>query len=174
MRASFHERLGLSRPAGNCQLNGADNVTRLPIAAGATRSVGVLHCSRFNSGDNRLTDSLKGPSVPVEVVPLDEILPTEVVSFVKLDVQGYEMNVAKGMQAIMDCSPAIKVFFEYWPAGLGYAGCAPGELLDFFQDRRFSLFGLSRAGPQKLRDHEVAQSTKVGNWSWRNLLAARD
>ncbi|MSO55894.1 MAG: FkbM family methyltransferase [Acidobacteria bacterium] len=158
----------------NCRINAANNVTRLPIAAGETRSQGVLHCSRFNGGDNRLTDSLKGPTVPVEIVPLDEFLPPDQVSLVKIDVQGYELNVVKGMQAIMDRSPAIKVFFEYWPSGLGYAGCTPGELLDFFIDRRFSLFELSRAGLRKLQGHDVARSTKAGDWSWRNLLAARE
>ena len=158
----------------NCRLNAAANVTRLRMAAGETRSQGVLHCSRFNSGDNRLTDSVNGPTVPVEIVPLDELLPTEQVGFIKIDVQGYEMNVVKGMKAIMDRSPALKVFFEYWPSGLSYAGCAPGELLDFFTDRRFALFELSRGGLRRLRGGDGARSTKSGEWSWRNLLAARD
>ena len=157
----------------NCQINAADNVKRLPIAAGETRSQGVLHCSRVNSGDNRLTASLKGRAVPVEIIPLDEILPTEQVGLVKIDVQGYELNVAKGMQGILDRSPAIRVFFEYWPFGLGHAGHAPRELLDFFVDRRFLLFELSRNGLRKLDSDDVARSTKSGDWSWRNLLAAR-
>jgi hypothetical protein len=78
------------------------------------------------------------------------------------------------MQAIMDRSPALKVLFEYWPAGLGYAGCASGELLDFFTDRRFSLFELSPGGPRKLSGGDIARSAGAGKWSWRNLLAARE
>ena len=61
----------------NCRANNAHNVTRLRAAAGETRSRGTLRCSRLNGGDNRLTDSLNGPSFPVEVMPLDDILPTE-------------------------------------------------------------------------------------------------
>jgi FkbM family methyltransferase len=158
----------------NCRINAASNVTRVPAAAGQTRSKGVLHCSRFNSGDNRLTDSLKGRSVAVEIVPLDEILPKEQVSLVKIDVQGYELSVVKGMPAIMSRNPAIKVFFEYWPAGLGYAGSVPGELLEFFLGRGFSLFDLSGAGLRKLSADDVTRSTKTGDWSWRTLLAARE
>jgi FkbM family methyltransferase len=158
----------------NCRMNGADNVTRLQLAAGDARSQGVLHCSRFNSGDNRLTDSLKGPSVPVAIQPLDEILPAGPVDLVKMDVQGYELRVARGMEAVMERSPGIKVFFEYWPAGLEYAGCAPVALLDFFTDRRFALFELADGRLRKLRGADVARATKVGDWSWRNLLAARE
>ena len=158
----------------NCRLNGAANVERLQIAAGQQRAQGLLQCSRFNRGDNRLSGSPNGAFIPVEVVPLDDILPTEVVSLVKIDVQGYELNVVKGMQAVVERARAIKVFFEYWPAGLGYAGSAPGELLEFFLARRFSLFELSGAGLRKLSGHEAARSTRVGDWSWRNFLAARE
>lgn len=55
---------------GNCRINAAHNVTRMPIAAGATRSQGLLHSSRFNSGDNRLSRSRTGPSSLVQIVPL--------------------------------------------------------------------------------------------------------
>jgi FkbM family methyltransferase len=158
----------------NCQLNAATNVTRLRTAAGATRSDGVLHCSRFNRGDNRLSPSLKGPAVPVEIVPLDEIVLTESVGLVKIDVQGYELHVVKGMQAILDRSAAIKVFFEYWPSGLRYAGQAPHDLLHFFLDQRFALFEPSGAGLRKLKGPDVARTMTGGDRSWRNLLAARE
>jgi FkbM family methyltransferase len=157
----------------NCRINHAENVTRLPTAAGAVRSRGLLRLSRFNQGDNRLTGSSKGPSVRVDVVPLDELLPTDPVSLVKIDVQGFEMAVVKGMQAIIERSPEIRVVFEYWPAGLGHAG-PPRELLDFFVDRRFSLFELSSAGRRRLAARDRERLTRMGNWSWRNLLAVRE
>jgi FkbM family methyltransferase len=159
---------------GNCRINAADNVTRLPVAAGATRSQGVLNCSRFNGGDNRLSNSQKGPSAVVEIVPLDEILPNEQVDLIKIDVQGYELHVAKGMQAIVERSPAIKVLFEYWPVGLKHAGSASVELLEFFMTRHFSLFELSPGGFRRCDGHDILRSKKVGFWSWRNLLAVRE
>ena len=158
----------------NCRVNNAHNVTRLRTAAGETRSRGTLRCSRLNSGDNRLTDSLKGPSFPVEVMPLDDILPTEQVHFVKIDVQGYESQVVRGMQAIMDRSPDIKVFFEYWPAGLAHAGRAPTDLFELFIDRGFSLFELSRSGFRTFDWQRAARSRKPRSWSWTNVLAVRE
>ena len=157
----------------NCRTNGAANVTRLPAAAGEARGRGMLRLARFNAGDNRLAEA-SGRSVPVEVVSLDEILPTERVSLVKIDVQGREFGVVKGMQAILERTPAIRVFFEYWPAGLAHGGGAPRDLLDFFLDRRFSLFELSPAGPRRLEGNDLARLTRLGAWSWTNLLAVRE
>lgn len=157
----------------NCRINRAENVTRLRAAAGESRRPGLLRCSRFNRGDNALTESPRGLSVPVEIVPLDEMLPTGPVSLVKIDVQGHELAVVKGMQAIIERSPAIIVYFEYWTAGLGRAGSSPGELLDFFIERGFSLFELSGSGRRKIDGRQVARD-KAGNWFWSNLLAARE
>jgi FkbM family methyltransferase len=158
----------------NCRLNAAQNVTRLQMAAGESRSQGVLHCSRFNSGDNRLTDSLNGSSLPVQIAPLDDLLPVGQVNLAKIDVQGYELRVVMGMQAILERSATITVCFEFWPSGLKYAGCTPGDLLDFFVDRGFSLFDLSGATLRKLDGHDIARSRMASGRSWRNLLATRE
>jgi FkbM family methyltransferase len=158
----------------NCRDNRADHVTRLQIAAGERPARGVLHCSRFNRGDNRLSASLSGPSVPVEIVALDDLLPTEGVSLVKIDVQGYELQVVRGMQRILDRVRDIKVFFEYWPAGLGYAGTTSSELPDFFVSRGFALFELHGADVRKLTGGDLVKLGRASGRSWTNLLAARE
>ena len=158
----------------NCRRNGADHVTRLQMAAGETGAQGVLRCSRFNRGDNRLSDSLPGPSVPVNIAALDDLLPTEMVNLVKIDVQGYELQVVKGMQQILERVRDIRVFFEYWPAGLGYAGTRAGELPDFFLSRGFSLFELQGGGVRKLTGGDLARVRQAAGSSWTNLLAARE
>lgn len=158
----------------NCRANAATNVTRLPVAAGRSRAQGVLHCSRFNSGDNRLTASVKGPALAVDIVPLDEVVPAGPVSLVKIDVQGYELHVVNGMQAIIERNDAIKAFFEYWPSGLRHAGHEPDELLGGFIDRRCSLFEPSATGLRKLQRPELSRWTKTAGGSWRNMLAVRE
>ncbi len=159
----------------NCRLNRADNVTRLSMAAGERRHQGVLRCSRFNRGDNTMTSSRSGPSVPVEIVALDEILPVEEVSLIKVDVQGYELSVVKGMEALLERSPGVKVLFEYWPAGLRRAGCTtPEEILECFQQRGFSLFDIAGTRLQKLDGRGLARLGRGSHWSWANLVAARE
>jgi FkbM family methyltransferase len=158
----------------SCRRNRADNVTRLQLAAGESRGHGLLRCSRLNGGDNRLTRLPGGSTVPVEIAGLDEILPDQAVNLIKIDVQGYELRVAKGMQKILDRSPAIRVCFEYWPAGLRKAGDTPEALLRFFHDRGFSVFDLTNDGLREFRPRETGQSIAAGDWSWRNLVAVRE
>jgi FkbM family methyltransferase len=159
---------------GNCRRNHTENVTRLHAAAGEIRSAGILHCSRVNSGDNRMTPSLRGRAVPVDIVSLDELVPSGIVDLVKIDVQGYEMRVVEGMRAMIARSPKIKVFFEYWPMGLSHAGSAPVDLLDLLVSHGFSLFEPLSAGLRKIEVDAVVRSTGAGYWSGRNLLAVRE
>lgn len=158
----------------NCRVNVAHNVTRLNVAAGDTPGQGILHCSRFNRGDNRMTDSLRGPAVPVEIVTLDDVVPESRVDMIKIDVQGFELNVVRGMQAILDRSPAIRVLFEFWPTGLRHAGSPPGALLDFFTTRGFALFVLSGSKPRQLDLQDVRRLSQRGAWFWSNVLAVRE
>lgn len=158
----------------NVRRNSLTNVTALSLAAGSARSHGLLRCSRFNRGDNRMGVGVRGRTVAVEIAPLDEIVRARAVEFVKIDVQGYEPRVVQGMQRLIDDSPTMKVLFEFWPAGLARAGHTPGELLDLFLCRGFGIFDLAADGIRRLRDSEVAHLAGTGGSGYRNLLAARE
>jgi FkbM family methyltransferase len=158
----------------NCRRNAAANVTTLQVAAGAVRSRGHLTLSRLNRGDNRLTAATGSRTVPVDIAPIDELLPSEVIDFVKIDVQGHELNVMTGMQALVDRNPAIKILFEYWPTGLLAAECEPGELLDWFVQRGFHLATISGPNPIRLDRAERSRLAARRHRGWDNLLASRD
>jgi FkbM family methyltransferase len=158
----------------NCRHNGARNVSPRRLAAGERNADGVLRCSPFNRGDNRMTGGvLLGSAVSVPVVPLDEIVRGERVDFVKIDVQGYEMHVFRGMRATLDANPGIRVYFEYWPDGLTRAGSPGLEPLLFLADRGFHLLEEGPSGARPVRPEEVALGTGSGHFSYRNLLATR-
>ena len=59
--------------------------------------------SPFNSGDNRLAEAGHGDwsEVPIKVAALDDILGSTPVDFIKIDVQGWELEVFKGMAATL-------------------------------------------------------------------------
>jgi FkbM family methyltransferase len=159
---------------GNCRLNDATNVTRLNSAAGEERSQGFLQCSRFNSGDNRVTRSgAQRHGVAVEIDSLDNLIQAPAVAFVKIDVQGYELHVLRGMKTLVSANPSVKVFFEYFPAGLAQAGTSPENLLRFFEEHGFSLFDPSPRGLVRVEANDVARTTGNGHLSWRNFLAVR-
>jgi FkbM family methyltransferase len=103
------------------------------IAAGSSEGTATLHCNRDNGGDHRL--AAPGPehrqgawsTQPVPVQRLDHLLPQHGLSevdFIKMDVQGHEAEVVKGLADTLSRSARVVLMSEFWPAGLASSGGA--------------------------------------------------
>lgn len=123
--------------------NGCGNIAVRAQALGRAQSRQMLHTLAINSGDNHLSDGggkLLRRSVEVEVVALDEVTPQLVPDLVKIDVQGWELEVFRGMERLMARCPGVTLYFEYWPTGLRRAGDSPEALVAFLTERGFTIF----------------------------------
>lgn len=81
------------------------------------------------------------------------------IAFVKMDVQGYELLVCRGMQHTLEANPRIVVAVEYSPEHLVELGFQPQQLLDFFRERAFHPYALSR------RRHDPV----LRKWDWTTM-----
>ena len=163
----------------NLDFNRAHNVQPFHLALGAKRGAMTLYRSLLNSGDNRLSakSAGEGPrqAVPVQIERLDEVLTGRRLDFVKMDVQGWEMEVFRGMQGLLD-APAntqMTIYFEYWPQGLRDAGSEPSEPLAFLIQNGFTIYSLrgsELAG--MISDPTEFVGTVLGN-TYLNLYAIR-
>lgn len=61
------------------------------------------------------------------------------IDILKLDVEGWELNVLTGLEKTIDDSRAITIFCEYNPAAQECAGHKPRALLDWFVNRQFAI-----------------------------------
>src|SRR5580692_4873447 len=78
------------------------------------------------------------------------------ISFIKIDVQGYELAVCEGMRKTMEKFPGLCIAFEYAPDGMRELGFEPSELLDFFRFAGYRLHILTRAATTLTRaNHEI-------------------
>jgi FkbM family methyltransferase len=84
--------------ARNVALNGLDNVSVLPYACGEGSYRARLWLA--GSGSTLLEGYVRGESAEVEVVPLDEVV--ERADIVKIDVEGYDWQVLKGMERLIE------------------------------------------------------------------------
>jgi FkbM family methyltransferase len=124
----------------NLGRNGVKNVTPIPRALGSRTARLGLKTFGLNSGDTRLCDNAaEAGATPVDVVTMDDALAGERVDFVKLDVQGWELEALRGMTRLLAENPAVQLFVEFWPYGLRRAGCAPLDLIAFLHENRFRL-----------------------------------
>jgi len=76
------------------------------------------------------------------------------ISFIKIDVQGYELAVCEGMKETLERFPETCVCFEHSPDALVELGFEPGKVLDFFRSRDYRLHVLTREVPQLAEDDE--------------------
>jgi FkbM family methyltransferase len=130
--------------------NGCGNIAVRAQALGRERGRQMLHTLAINSGDNHLSAGggrWLRRSVEVEVVALDEVAPQLVPDLVKIDVQGWELEVLRGMERLIERCPRVTVYFEYWPTGLRRAGDSPEALAAFFTERGFTIFEVDTLKP---------------------------
>jgi len=79
------------------------------------------------------------------------------VSFIKIDVQGYELGVCEGMQQTLERFPGLRVCFEYSPEGLVELGFEPEKVLEFFRIRNYRIYILTREGIRTAPDNTSIQ-----------------
>ena len=81
-----------------------------------------------------------GVSAPL--VSIDSFLESHPgsVSFVKIDVQGYELAVCQGMQDTLQQNPDLSVVLEFMPSAMRELGFDPSHLISFFVERGFEIY----------------------------------
>lgn len=91
----------LSWLQSNIVANGLDDLTKVhPVAVGAAPGTAQLGFRECGGGNGAITlDGDRG--VPVTVVRLDDYAFAHPVSFVKMDVEGFELEVLRGMRAVL-------------------------------------------------------------------------
>lgn len=125
----------------NVTRNDLSNVEVVGAAAGAARGSGRLHRAGRNTGDHRLHPAGEPrPSTPVAIVALDGLASARPpVGLVKIDVQGAEEAVVRGMEGLIAASPGLVVLAEFWPHGIVAAGGDPAGVLAYYRGLGFGV-----------------------------------
>lgn len=120
----------------------------LPLfLAGSDHSVASFSRS-YPQGHVFYQESSQLNSVTVKVMAGDEFMRTigpsrpgviGKIDILKMDVEGWELNVLAGLENTIKDSRALTIFCEYNPAAQECAGHKPRELLDWFLERQFAL-----------------------------------
>ncbi len=135
-----------------------------------------------HSGDhrvvtNRVKNAHADPSQisTVPVISVDTFVEErnlQRISFVKIDVQGYELAVCEGMKQTLVNFPDLCVCCEYSPESLVELGFDPVELLNFFRANGYQLYVLTRSSIMLALDNAMIQKV-ADEAGYVDLLCSR-
>ncbi len=100
----------------------------------------VLVNDPWNSGNHsvkRPVDSQLGEPATIQARTIDEIAGGRRVDFIKMDVQGWELQALKGARNTLAANEELSVLLELWPEGLRRNGVCVGDILAFLQEFSF-------------------------------------
>lgn len=161
----------------NCARNGCTNVELHNLALGRRQDRLVLRRLILNSGDNTLGRAGSRhfrSEVEIGVAALDEFLPALRPDLVKIDVQGWELEVLRGMARLLAAQPPPALLLEFWPEGFRRAGYTAEDLVAFLTEQRFTLrLAEDPAGPPLDAAALAALTRRLTNLQHADLYATR-
>jgi FkbM family methyltransferase len=99
----------------NLAQNGITNVEVMTLAAGREEAMAPFVNDPWNSGNHRIVDDSQPHDRTVKVVSVDSLtagLPDSSIGFIKIDVQGYELDVVEGMLNTLQRNPEAVIQIE--------------------------------------------------------------
>jgi len=127
----------------NVQINNCHNVVLIKKGVSNKSGMAKLYLSEKNKGDHRTYDLLDGrKSIEIEIIQLDDYFKDYKgkIDFIKIDIQGAELNAFYGMRNIFKKNQNMKILTEFWPEGLKNSGANPAEYLQFFTEHGFKMY----------------------------------
>jgi FkbM family methyltransferase len=158
--------------------NGGVNAICVNKAAADRAGSMTLFVSAENRGDNRLYDNdLRTGTCAIDAVRVDDLLDSlgvEKVDFIKMDVQGFEGHVLRGMSGVLGKSNPLVFMMEFWPLGLTSAGSNPADVLGAFSANRLNLYELTNRAQLRRIDNDDELIQRFPGRHYTNIVGIRN
>ena len=148
-----------------------------PLALADGTGTVVVSTAEHNVGDTRVSaptaDAATVSTAVAAVARMDELVRGRV-DVVKIDVQGYEPEVIRGMARITAQNPQIRMVIEFWPAALRARRISPEGVLAEYRAGGFDIALLRGSAPVASDTNEIMQfCDTAGPDGQANLMLSR-
>ena len=115
----------------------------------------------------------------IEAVSIDDYVSEQIsdrgakVNFIKMDIQGFEMQAIQGMQKLLEENQNVKLISEFWPYGLRKAGSSVSIYYQFLTERKFNCYLLKENSLEKLSLEKVKAIENLGEEDYFNIFVTR-
>lgn len=137
----------------NVRRNDLKNVEVYPVAASNARgeltlNVSAIGLSLFELHSNWSKVSKATGTVTVPSMPMDDLVQGPV-DVVKIDAEGADLDVLKGMGRILSENKGISIIVEWAPPLIAESGKDPFEMAKWLQDAGFKIVSVLEEGTNK-------------------------
>ncbi|MCE3258446.1 MAG: nlpE1 [Bacteroidetes bacterium] len=155
--------------------NNLKNVKLNNKAIGPNTEVLKIYTSKDLNVDHRTYKPEEYDEVfEIEAVSIDDYLGgNKKADFIKMDIQGFEMQAVKGMTATLDNNKDLKLISEFWPYGLKKAGSSVTAYFNFLKEKGFNCYLLEKNSLQLLTAEKVTSLEPLGKEHYFNIFATR-
>lgn len=158
----------------NVEENNCSNVEIVPAAIRDVSGLSELRISNYNTGDHSFFGTGNRKTISVPCTTLDNYLPEGTrVDAIKLDVQGGEAEVFRGMKRVIRDNPRMFILWELSPQQLKQYGSDALELLTDIEREGFNLNIVDDA-TGTIKEHTPEEVIKLcPGKSYVNILSER-
>ena len=136
------------------QRNVSGKIVPMQLAVGAADGTIDLWINDRHHADHRVSTEQfhsahpDAKQVSVSLISIDSFLQSNPgpISFVKIDVQGYELAVCQGMTDTLRQNPGIKIVLEFMPSAMRELGFKSSHLIDLFLEQDFKVYQVHSHG----------------------------
>lgn len=152
----------------NVRENGFDNVDVHNVAISESSGEAEFNVTEASDSagfyDHPNTKTLEKRTVKTSA--LDDFFGDKKIDLLKLDTEGHELSVLRGMKNTLLQNSRIKLLIEFNPKCLGKAGVRPDALLDELKNAHFEIFFLKE---------DERRIFRLGNVSeWEKIISEQD
>ncbi len=156
------------------ELKNCNNVTLIQKAVAESSGTLMLYTSDLLNVDHRTYEPENyKDKYSVEKISIDDYVAGKFnVDFIKMDIQGFELDALRGMSITLKENPDIILFIEFWPYGLQKAGSSATELFDFITALGYNIFNAD-ADEMILMNRKNAVEMKIEYFTDSNVILSR-
>lgn len=130
----------------NTEINGYENIVLENYAVSDKNGSTKLYLSKKSAGSHKIysSPSVSKENVSVDLISLDSYffknhVNPDKISFVKMDVEGSEYGVLKGMKSLLKKRDNLKLILEFDPRQIIEFGSTPKSLVNLLQQYGFQF-----------------------------------
>ena len=143
----------------NIQVNGYNNIILEKKAVSNKLGKSTLYMNENSAGSSMHKPNNVVNQIYVDLITLDNYFEVNTITpdFIKIDIEGYELNALKGMESILQSSDKTKIMIEYNPLTKKEFNSDPMDNLTFLSELGFKFKDLNSSVQTFLTFEDIKQ-----------------